>query len=328
MGFIFESADVSVLQTRDEVIQKAKALKALGGSECEREERERHEDHLLGVLYRQENIAFHWAVGHVTSDQSARRVNGQHSSAIFLKEDLDWTLVKFPIVIIEEHYQCDTARDRAHLFEQFDQPWSGRNREDMIGPHLAQQPDLKGLDRYAANRATQGLQWYLHKVEGATAIGTHARGQFDLLYLNSEIHAFLLFCKSLGLDKRKTAEMGSKPVIAAMFHTTRQGGQDDQEFWRRVSGGKGSIMDTTSHAYQLAEFLEKARDARADWPTPVRNKFLSKRSPNDVEVFFTCLRLFWGYKHTKPVEMVEALRGRTAQEVAKKIWPLPEIVAA
>jgi hypothetical protein len=49
---------------------------------------------------------------------------------------------------------------------------------------------------------------------------------------------------------------------------------------------------------------------------------------DDAEIFLGCLRLFSGYKHAKPVEAVEALRGRTVTELAQKVWPVARLTLA
>jgi hypothetical protein len=322
MAFTFQKVDTHILKTRAEVIRKAEEINALDGSEGEREGKERREDHIKEVVLSDEMIPFIWAVAHVSSDRTSARVNGMHSSHVFTKlTDADWQQVRFPVVIIEEHFTCDTPKDRAYLFNQFDAPWSARSREDKIGAHLVLHSDLKGLGRYAANRATQGLVWYLQRVEGYASV-TEARAQFEIIHQNHDIHRFLQFCRSLQLDRRKTAELGLKPVIAAMYHTTRRGDQEAQQFWRMVSGGKGSIFSTDSHHYKLADFLDKAREPHPEWSANTRHKFLNKRSPNDIEVFATCLRLFAAEQGGGNAEMVERLRERTAQEVAEKFWPL------
>jgi hypothetical protein len=327
MAFTFLHAEIVTLHTPEEVRAKGAALQALGGSDSEREVKARRKAHLKGKILGGEMLAFHWAIGHVTSDGSATRVNGQHSSAVLLAlTSEEWAHVALPVVIIEEHYACETPRDRAYLFAQFDPGWSSRTREDTIGPHLALQRDLAAMDRYAANRATQGLQWYGAKVLGDTKLATDPRGQFDLLYQNADIHIFLHFCRSLGLHKRKTAEMGLKPVVAAMYHTTLGGNPAVEAFWRQVSGGMGTMLDADSHAYKLAAFLDEARDPHPEWSAPVRQKFANKHKPNDVEIFATCLRLCAAAQEGTRIETVEKLRERTAQEVAQRVWPLPRPV--
>jgi hypothetical protein len=324
MAFTYTHADIFLLTTPDEVRKKSSELQALGGTESEREERARRKAHIKEKILRGEMIPFRWSLGHVAVDGSVRRVNGQHSSEVFLElTPEEWADVTFPIVVIEEHFECDTPKDRAHLFEQYDPAWSSRSREDTIGPHLALQGDLAGMNRYAANHATQGLQWYFAKVVGDTKMAADARGQFELLYQNSNIHGFLQFCQSLGLNKRKTSEMASKPVIAAMFHTIMGGNSTAEEFWHRVSGGTGSILDADSYEYKLAEYLDLARDPRAEWSAQARTKFANRRKPHDVEIFATCLRLFAAsHDGVRRVETIEKLRERTAKEVAERVWPL------
>jgi hypothetical protein len=233
------------MDSYDEVLQKARELETIGGFECERTLMEAREMFIKNKILQNELLVFRWAVGHVASDGSTKRVNEQHSSHVFmdLTED-EWPRVKFPIWIAEEHYQCGTPDDRAYLFSQFDPRQSARNHEDNIGVHMAMHSDLQACDRYSADKATKGMQWYLRHTEGYQA--SDARGQFQIVHRNGEIHRFLIFCDSL-LDKRKTSELVSCPVVAAMFHTTptpcRASRSRSDRLYRQGKRGSGGFCD-------------------------------------------------------------------------------------
>jgi hypothetical protein len=324
MGFRLVKAEMHKLQTMEEVLAEAQQLDSYGSYEGERGERIRREGFIREKILTGEMTAFRWAVGHVLSLQIRRRVNGQHSSQVFLKlTDEEWKMVQFPVVIAYEEYDCDTEIDVATLFEQFDQHWSARSREDYVGAHLAVQAELnKCLSRVAADKAVQGLMWYLENVDGFERGTSH--DQYELLHKNSEYEAFFHFCGygQLSLN-RQVKEMCHRAVIAAIFHTTRQGTQEDRDFWRVVSGGPQSILDQDSHTYKLAMFLESAVTQQYEWPAKVRKQFKNKKNPNPIEIFSTCLRVFAASK--KGLRLTEAwaeVREQNAAKIAEKLYPL------
>jgi hypothetical protein len=326
MSWHLDKVEVRSLMTMDEVMAEASQLESFGGSDSEREERERRERQIKERILSGDMTPFRWAVGHVPSLKLRRRVNGQHSSKVFLaltKEE--YQMVHFPVVIIYEEYFCETEIDLATLFEQFDPHWSSRNREDYIGAHLSVHPDLyHSMSRIAADKAIQGLTWYLEKVEGYEKASAHE--QFELLHKNSEYEVFLHFCgyDQLNLNK-KINEICHKSVVAAMFHTTRQGTESDRHFWRLVSGGPRALPDEDSHEHKLAAFLEQAVSQQHEWPSRVRGQFKNKQRPNGLEIFGTCLRVFAAWK--KGLRLTEAftnMRDMSAKEAVAKLYPLSE----
>jgi hypothetical protein len=325
MRFKPTSDETFVLGTKEDVLRKAHELDTLGGSDCERDIRETREAFIKGKIVRNERLVFEWAVGHVRGDVRAvpRRVNGQHSSHVFLEmTDADWLQVEFPVWIHEVHYACETLVDRAYLFNQFDPPQSARRPEDNIGPHLALHEDLKDCGRYGANKATQGMHWYFQHVEGRTE--DDAEAQFRLVHRNGEIHRFLLFCDQL-LDPRKTVELGGKPVVAGMFHTMRPGTPEGEDFWKAVS--LGSLLPPDRDEAKLQTFLDQARKPQYEWPKSLREKFSNKRKPNDTEVFQACVRMFYSQQQQARLDPVDRLRERNAAHIVTR-YPLRAAAAA
>jgi hypothetical protein len=310
------------LQTPAEVLAKVQELKALGGTIGEREDKELREARILAKILSDEMIPFIWVAGYVPSEGIGRRCDGMHSGEVFQKLTTEqWAQVRFPVVVFYQEYDCDTRQDLGILFEQFNARWSARSNEDLIGAHLANYDDLHDMNRYAANTATKGLEWYMKQVEKHHITGENEH--FQLVYANHDIHAFLHFCgKELGLSKN-IIDLTSRPVIAAMFHTTRQGNESDRFFWRRVAGGTHANYDETTHEYKLAAFLAQCRDCNYEWPSAARRAFGARVRPNDVEIFATCLRVFAAYKKGMPLtEAFAPVRQKDPAILASTIYPL------
>lgn len=327
MSFRQSKVEVRTLTTMEEVLAEAKQLESYGGSESEREERERRETQIKERILAGDMTPFRWAVGHVPSLHLRRRVNGQHSSKVFLRmTEEEYKMVRFPVYIEYEEYECETEIDLATLFEQFDPHWSSRTRPDYIGAHLAVHPGLsKEMSRFAADKAVQGLTWYLEKVDGYDRSSAHE--QFELLHKNSEYERFFRFCgyKELNPNK-KINEMCHVAVVAAMFHTTRQGSDEDRNFWRTVAAGPEGNPDEDSHAYKLAVFLETAVRRQCEWSARVRGLFKNKQNPNAIEIFTTCLRVFAAWKKgLRLTEAFAAVRDQSAKESVLKLYPLKEL---
>ena len=315
--------EVRELTTRKDVEELAKQIDSYGGTESEREEKARREAQIKDKILQGEMKPFDWAVGYVPGGVR-HRVNGQHSCKVFLAlNDEEWTQVRFPVYAVYQEWECDTEIDLATLFEQFDAHWSVRSREDLIGAHLGVHPEMLDIvSRKSADKAVQGLMWYLQNVEGYKRGSAHE--QFQLLHQNSEKDTFFRFCGREGLNLGpKTRDMSHKAVVAAMFHTTRQGTDDDRNFWKIVSGGPQSMNNQESHAYKLAMFLERATTHECSWPAAQSRQFKNRTGPNPLEIFTTCLRVFSAYKKGLPLsEVFAAVRNQDAKDAVMKLYPL------
>lgn len=319
MAFRLKSADVQTLHRRDQLTDLAGKLKAMGGTESEREERDRIKARIKEKVLSHGTTTFRWCFGNVLSSGLQRRVNGQHSSEVFLELTAEeWRQVRFPIVVIWEEYECDTIEDLPSLFEQFDPTWSSRNKQDLIGAHMGIHEDLrKGVSRYIAEKATAGISWYASKVEGNRKTGPEF--QFSLVH-DKDASAFLLFCGTF-LQRKKTDEMTNKAVMAAMYHTATD--DDIKNFWRRVAGGKVHL-DADSVEYKLSEFLEMVADPQAEWPRNVKKHFnRGHERPDDKDIFATCLNALSSYlKGRKIGEVFTPAKGKSASEIAEEFTPI------
>ncbi len=317
MGFHLNVAKTKLLtlNTKEEVLATAAKLKGHGGTECERQEKEAREAHIRAKILGGEMRPFTWAVGEVVDITIIRRVDGQHSSEVFLGlSPEDWLLVRFPVVVLWEHNDCDTMRDLPVLFEQYNPPWSSRNPQDLIGAHFGIHEDLKDrIDRHVGVCVTHGMAWYDEKISGKRRAGT---SQFQLVHDNHDTHAFLIWCGSF-LEKRKTEEMFHPAVIAAMRHTFDMKEPASRVLWERVALGKKN-NEEGSPAYKLATFLEMLADKQADWPRAISKHFPAKsKKPTPAQVFATCLNAYRGERLGKRLgDIFDSVKGKKVKQIA------------
>src|SRR5262245_35442812 len=278
MGFRLVRVEVITLQNPEEARKAADKLRGYGGTDCEREDKAVRKGKIRDKLFHDELLSFDWRVGKVLPAGPERRVDGQHSSEVFLElTPEDWQRVRFPLTVVWSWYECDTLRDLPNLFEQFNPPWSTRDAKDIMGAHLGIQEDLRGtVNRHLGLKGVTGLLWFKQNVNGEKLT---KGSKFQIVHDNGEIHAFLVWAASLLSAPRvknkpgKSEEMLLPPVIAAMFLTTRHD-EAARDFWRLVGGGKRSLaFDADTPMYKLAEFLEMNDDKFAIWPEPWQRHF-------------------------------------------------------
>jgi hypothetical protein len=323
MSFQLQTTEKLTLNTPEEVRTLAQKLADLGGTESEREDKLLRKMRIRAKIFGAEMTPFRWCVGTIASSQLTRRVNGQHSSEVFLELTTEeWQQVRFPVCVYWEEYVCDAPVDLAVLFEQFDPHWSARSKDDLIGAHIGVHDDLRQvISRKVARHVTGGLQWYREKVEGHKAT---PEGQFGLIHENHDVHAFLTWCGRY-LSTDKTPEMlHPKATIAAIYHCMRDGNPHACVFWERVAGGK-VVNDAETIEYKVAEFLELTRTCKVaeDWPTPIRRHLKQgKQRPSDNDIFATCLRAFAAaMKGQKVGDVFTPARNRSVPQLVAELYP-------
>lgn len=353
MGHVLIAKDILYLHTKDEARQLAKKLQEYGGTESEREVKEARERHIHEKILSPEVMPFKWVIAHVPSENIAarfngdgvekstnvkevfrdltqqeweevetKRENGSHSSRVVLRlTDEEWKHVRLPLIVDWEAYACDTRKDQAYLFEQFDPPWSARSKEDYIGAHLAINETLyTRLNRHLATAAINGLTWYMTKVEKDTAIAARPT---ELVYANHDVQPFLLWFGTVA-QKGITTHLFNQPVIAAMYHTTRGGQDKAQLFWRDVARGYSALPEG-SLAYKLSMFLDNVKNHHFEWKDIKRQLKQSQFKPNDRDIFGTCLRAVSTAVKDGNLETIFAPAGKkNAAQIAQMIYPLPD----
>lgn len=291
MGFHILTSETITCQTRNEILDLALQLKDLGGIEGERtfssERMARIKDAVLGG----ETLPFDWAIAllETPTTHDKKRVNGQHSGTMFLElTDEEWDQVTFPLYIHYTTYACETDDDRLMLFEQFDQRWSARSDTDIMGVHVAANPALQGrIHPGTALALGAALKWYHEKALSMLMKGSRVRFNF----VQTTDPYILDFYRYAGtfLEPSKAREMLKVPVLAAMFHTTRDNSQQ-QYFWKEVALGKAQL-EGGSIAYKLAEFLEEYRRGdHASWPPEILRKLRGRKNVSPYDAFATCIR--------------------------------------
>ena len=325
MSFELTKAEVLYLQTKEAVLAFIEKITSYGGTINERKLSLSRCERIKEKILSGEMLPFTWVLAFIEAVHRWQREDGQHSMYTFghLMTAEDWELVRFPVVVLYQEYACETEIDSSALFEQFNASWSARSRVDMIGVHLAAHPELKAaITPEQANKAVQGLQWYLENVEDYPRGSVHA--QFELLHQNGEFAKFYRFLGHAGLNlDNTTKELAHKAVIAAMYHTTRQGDDGDTLFWRVVSSRPEAILDETCHEHKLAVFLKKAIRDRCDWTSRQLRDFYTNKNPNPLEIYATCLRVFAAWRKQLPItEAFAPVGDLTAKDVTKKLYPL------
>ncbi len=312
MGFRLAKVQALHLKNADEVRKQATLLKGFGGTESERDDKVARKRKIKDKILGSEATPFRWAIGTVKETGLKRRVNGQHSSEVFLEmTPEEWRRVVFPVVVIWEEYDCDALQDLPSLFEQFDPQWSNRDSKDIIGAHLGIHDALRSaINRHVALVAATGIVWHRNAVEGLKI----AKDAKYLVVHESAVHDFLTYCGSF-LQKGKTEEMHAAAVIAAIYRTATD--DEARAFWKRVASGKAPL-DADTIEYKLAEFLELCRDRQAEWPRVVSKTFrVGSTSPTDLDIFATCLRAFRSWKKgTRVADVFTPSKGRKAAQIA------------
>lgn len=319
MGFRLKETRMLTLRTSDEVRECAAQLKGYGGTESEREDKAIRKLRIKNKILSEEVTPFRWCIGIVTDPDGPlrRRVNGQHSSEVFLElAPEEWASVRFPVVVIWEEYQCDGRVDLANLFEQFDPQWSSRDGKDIMGAHLGIHENLRSvINRRIALLVATGIVWYRNAVEGQQI---PSEAKYQIVHENHDLHHFLSWCGSF-LQKGKTEEMHRSSVIASMYMTAKD--EAAKGFWKRIAAGKAA-HDADSVEYKLAEFLEMCHDSETDWPRSVTRHFkhsAKRPRPGELDVFATCLRAFRSWqKGSKVADIFTPAKDRKASQIAQE----------
>jgi hypothetical protein len=325
MSFTRASHQAYECQTKDEVLALAETLQRAGSTDHEREflEGKQHVNELKARIVNRLALSFHWCVALCAAAGIIRRVDGQHSSKIFLSlSEAEWEQVAFPILIYYEEWACDTEDDIALLFEQFNPKWSARTQEDLEGFHLALFPELNAaVSRHVACHLTSGMAWYFQEM---TKLRYTNSDKYQLLH-NVEHHPFLLFCGSF-LRKGKTHELLRKGVIAAMFHSLRIDTVPVRNFWKDVAVGV-ALDNEESAEWKLAEFLDHMTDRNWEWRKSSRVRFTgNQQKPSDRDVFATCLHACDAFlKHTYVKEIFVQAKGRELKDICETHLPLSRL---
>jgi len=164
-----------------------------------------------------------WAYCHCKEDGVDYRVNGQHTGyKLNLARKGEIEGATFPQGVPGEiqYWECDTRKELADVFDQFDSHRSVRKPKDKLGVFQAQHDDVNTVARDLASQVLAGIQWGCGRRPRITdciakyrAVGSYERG----VMLNvDEVRKFLLFVAD---NQRGTfyKEWLHRPGIVAFF---------------------------------------------------------------------------------------------------------------
>jgi hypothetical protein len=323
MGWIYdhEQFQSCVFWSPEEVLKAAQAHQACGNKDFERPLQPLRVAKLEQILLAHDHRPFDWALADVPSDGLTIRVNGQHSSKMFLGLTSEaWAQVQFPIVINRSHYTCDTRQDMPALFRHFDQAWQTRNTRDNIGAYISVNDQLHGkVDGDITTTLSRGLVFHEKRLLG---IKSGAERRFAVIS-EPRYHAVLCW-GSQALSPTRHPDMLLPTVVAAMAHTMMGGDERVMTFWQSVAIGPAH-SDVDSPEHKLCRFLENVRQyKRCDWPTQYLALFpRGQRRPTDADIFATCLRAVSAYLHDRKVgDIYFSAKKRNLSELAQELYPL------
>jgi hypothetical protein len=332
MGFTCVSLQQFVFAPEDyhQAVELAIQLSELGGTVYERQRKQNRIDYIKNKIVGNQMIPFYWIVAHVRQDKKRVRVNGQHSSEVIHQTmtEEDWKQVRTPIPIFWGEYDCETRYDVAELFEQFDREMSERKAPDIIGVHLNIHERLQALNLDSAlmTRVLRGMAWF--HTQGLREVSHKDRASNLVHEPDPRIHNFLEYAHRLFSDK--TPEMLAAPIVAAIYHTTRNGNEHLQHFWEDVS--KGSLhLDEGTIVYKLAEFLKDYRKRKViQWPAEIRKRLSNnERYPNPNDCLMTCLHACDAFLRTQKIGNVfQAAEGRRPHVIIEEVYPFKLTMSA
>lgn len=324
MAFRRKMSECKDIKTAKEAIAVARRFHDMGGTQYERELQESRTERIREKMLGGEHVLFNLASGTVLENNLTSRVDGQHTTELFLElTEAEWKEVRFPIGVVISEFECDTPVDLATLFEQFNPPWSSRTAQDLIGCHLAVHPELfEAIPRSIAAKLAIGLAWYLKKVRKQEI---HPATKYELIHSDPDHQEFMLWSSTF-LRVGKVEDTLRPPVIAAMFHTTRTGDEKMRAFWKKVAGGTGHL-DAGNIDYKLAEFLEYLRlthncKNKVRWPESVARYLDEGANPKEIDVFSTCLRAAEAEKRGRRIgEIFSPAKTKDASVIVQEMLP-------
>jgi len=181
---------------------------------------------LEGLLRWRQFNRVDWAYCLCKEDNITYRVNGQHTGYTLdrvRKGEIEGTVFPGGVPGEIQFWECDTLKDLADVFDQFDNHHAMRKPKDKLGVFQAQHTDVRTVSRDLTGHVLAGVQWGCGRSPNITAcvgkfrpIGAYDRG--ELLNVD-KAREFLLFVAD---NQRGTfyKEWLSRPGIVAFFFET------------------------------------------------------------------------------------------------------------
>lgn len=212
-----------------------------------------------------------WAKVYVTEMEQYYRVNGKHTSTVFMNADLSKCQ---EVIAVIEDYEADTIEDAVKLYATFDSQTQVRNQGDINRMFAASIPEMREMETRFVNLCVGALNYY--KNPGATGTGDNpnmtAADKAEVLFDET---AFCLWLRELLPGRATHHHLWRVPVVAAMRGTWGKSQKAATDFWMAVRDETGTKPDMPDR--KLAKFLfgTKASVARGT-SVPMRFRIQAK----------------------------------------------------
>lgn len=196
----------------------------------------------------------HWATVELRGHEM--RMNGRHSSTM-----LAGLNGSFPtdLQVHVDKFAVDDEKELATLFQQFDDRKSSRTIVDVASAYQGLYEPLRAVPKKAAKIAIDGVVWWRHRLEGLPVPdGNETYTLFD----DATLYPFILWFGCDLIREKKTDELMSVPVIAAIYETVLVHGAPAKEFWSSVAV-RGDLSNPRAPATVLDEWLLKVKSTPA-----------------------------------------------------------------
>lgn len=245
---------------------------------------------IRGLISRNEFFAPKWAFAWLGDKKI--RLNGQHSSTV-LASLTDNFPTKLKVCIDE--FSCDTERDVAILFEQFDAAESVRNRDEIIAAHAGAEHSLDGIKEQKIRRCVDGVAW---------AIGLDAQrlNKYERASLTHTHQEFIVFASDFARDKH----LSLVPVMSAIYRTYLICDATAHHFWSLVMNESHPSKDHPSRALSRWPREQRVADASKDQQ--------ARKSYTTVQVHERCIHQWNAFREGR--EVVKQVKGVTKKSGA------------
>jgi hypothetical protein len=191
-----------------------------------------------------------WALCYCKQTKKWYRLNGNHSSQLFLNlTDEEIEQNGREIFIAMEWYECDTLDDVAILYSTFDSKLNGRVQGDTNKSFAKTNDLLKDTPMSIVNRCGSALSM----TEGVEYSTLNHTDRGALLVKHSD---FVVWAHELFSRGASYAHMDRAPVFKAMYLTFKQNPRVAREFWSLVrEGGPAATNYGKLYKFLLSKHL-------------------------------------------------------------------------
>lgn len=238
----------------------------------------------LGMLTSKiENGLFHspkWAFAWLGGKRF--RVNGQHSSTALCQSN-----GHFPqgLCAVIDEFSCDTEQELAELFEQFDNPISGRTTTDAINAHAKTEASLDDVPISAVRRAVDGIAME-YCIRESKRVSKDER--IRLVHTHQE---FIRWFSAFYSDKA----MSLASVAAAIYATWLKDKAAAHEFWSNVRSE--GHPESTHPSRALAKWLREVRASR---------NYSAGRRYSQTNLYERCVHAWNAFRRGAAVKQLKA----------------------